>query len=64
MPAIALTAFARPEDRLKAQEVGFACHVSKPLEAAEFVSTVARVLSRGAVEEQLSATTPAAWSAS
>jgi CheY-like chemotaxis protein/anti-sigma regulatory factor (Ser/Thr protein kinase) len=44
MPAIALTAFARPEDRLKAQEVGFACHVSKPLEPAEFVSTVARVL--------------------
>jgi CheY-like chemotaxis protein len=48
LPAIALTAFALPEDCAKANEVGFACHVSKPVEPAEFILAVARALRESA----------------
>ena len=41
VPAIALTAFARSEDRLRALESGFRDHVSKPVEPAELVRAVA-----------------------
>ena len=32
IPAIALTAYARPEDRAKALAAGFRAHLSKPLD--------------------------------
>ena len=41
--AIALTAFARSEDRAQALAAGFLVHLSKPVEASELVTTVARV---------------------
>ncbi|MTW03914.1 PAS domain-containing protein [Duganella ginsengisoli] len=44
VPAIALTAFARSEDRLKALESGFRNHVSKPVEPAELISAIAHCL--------------------
>jgi len=40
-PAIALTAYARSEDRLKALRSGFQSHVAKPVEPAELVATIA-----------------------
>jgi PAS domain S-box-containing protein len=40
-PAIALTAYARAEDRMKAILAGFQMHVSKPVEAAELLTMVA-----------------------
>jgi PAS domain S-box-containing protein len=40
-PAVALTAFARREDRLRALQAGFQSHVSKPVEPAELVAVVA-----------------------
>ncbi|WP_426344807.1 ATP-binding protein [Pseudoduganella sp. R-32] len=43
LPAIALTAFARPEDRLTALESGFLDHVPKPIEPSELVATIERV---------------------
>jgi PAS domain S-box-containing protein len=43
VPAIALTAFARPEDRLKALEAGFSTHISKPVEPGELIAAVASV---------------------
>jgi PAS domain S-box-containing protein len=43
IPAIALTAFARAEDRRKALVVGFQMHMAKPVEAAEFLTVVASV---------------------
>jgi CheY-like chemotaxis protein len=46
LPAIALTAFARSEDRTRALRAGFLVHVSKPVEAAELVATVASVAGR------------------
>jgi PAS domain S-box-containing protein len=41
LPAIALTAFARSEDRTRAMLAGFQAHISKPVEPAELVATVA-----------------------
>ena len=46
VPAIALTAFARSEDRTRALRAGFRAHVAKPLDAAELVTTVASVMGR------------------
>jgi signal transduction histidine kinase/CheY-like chemotaxis protein len=46
VPAIALTAFARPEDRTRALRAGFLAHVAKPADPAELVATVASVLGR------------------
>ncbi|HVL35676.1 MAG TPA: ATP-binding protein, partial [Burkholderiales bacterium] len=46
IPAIALTAFARSEDRTRALRAGFLAHVAKPVEPAELVATVASVAGR------------------
>jgi CheY-like chemotaxis protein len=43
VPAIALTAFARPEDRTRALRAGFTVHVSKPVDPSELVAVVASV---------------------
>lgn len=40
IPAIALTAFARPEDRARAIEAGFQVHLTKPVGALELVNTI------------------------
>jgi PAS domain S-box-containing protein len=48
VPAIALTAFARSEDRLRALEAGFSAHISKPVEPSELIATVASVVGPGA----------------
>jgi signal transduction histidine kinase/ActR/RegA family two-component response regulator len=41
MVAIAITAHARPEDRVRAIEAGFAWHLQKPVEPVELVSVIA-----------------------
>ena len=46
LPAVALTAYARPEDRARALAVGFQVHVPKPVEPAELVEVVARLAGR------------------
>jgi CheY-like chemotaxis protein len=43
-PAVALTAYARPEDRLKAIEAGFDAYVAKPVNPHELISLVASLL--------------------
>jgi ATP-binding cassette subfamily B protein len=40
LPAIALTALARPEDRMRSLEAGFQQHVAKPVELAELVVVI------------------------
>jgi CheY-like chemotaxis protein len=40
-PAVALTAFGRPDDRQKALHAGYESHVSKPVTAYELVTVVA-----------------------
>jgi PAS domain S-box-containing protein len=44
LPAVALTAFARSEDRLRALEAGFSAHISKPVEPSELIATVASLV--------------------
>ena len=46
IPAIALTAYAGVEDRLRALSAGFQRHVSKPVEPAELVQVVANLAGR------------------
>ncbi len=43
LPAIALTAFARSEDRQRAMLAGFDIHIAKPVEPAELIAVVARL---------------------
>ena len=44
LPAIALTAYARSEDRLKALSAGYNMYISKPVEPAELALVVYRML--------------------
>jgi CheY-like chemotaxis protein len=46
IPAVALTAFARTEDRRKALQAGFQDHASKPMDPQELVTVVARLVGR------------------
>jgi len=46
VPAIALTAYARAEDRLRALAAGFQMHVPKPVEASELVMVIASLAKR------------------
>lgn len=43
IPAVALTAYARAEDRLRVLRSGYQMHISKPVELAELVAVVANV---------------------
>ncbi len=45
-PAIALTAYARSEDRRKAILSGFQMHIPKPVETAELITMVASLAGR------------------
>ncbi len=46
VPAVALTAYARPADRVKALEAGYQMHAVKPVEPAELVVIVASLAGR------------------
>ena len=44
IPAIAITAYARPEDRQRTLLAGFHLHLSKPIEAGELIASIAGLL--------------------
>lgn len=44
VPAIAVTAYARPEDRTSALRAGYQAHIAKPIEPSELVSAIARLV--------------------
>jgi PAS domain S-box-containing protein len=46
LPAVALTAYARSEDRTKAMLSGYQTHISKPVEPSELIATVASLAGR------------------
>ena len=46
VPAAALTAYARPEDRTHALHSGFEMHLAKPVDPAELVASVATLARR------------------
>jgi PAS domain S-box-containing protein len=49
VPAAALTAFARSEDRTKALQCGFEMHLAKPVDPGELVASVATLVRRNRV---------------
>ncbi len=46
IPAAALTAYARTEDRMRALRAGYQLHVSKPVQPAELVAVIASLVRR------------------
>ncbi|MDZ8054783.1 MAG: ATP-binding protein [Aulosira sp. ZfuVER01] len=47
VPAAALTAYARTEDRMRAIQEGYQLHLPKPIEPAELATVVASLVGRG-----------------
>ena len=45
IPAIAITAYARPEDRQRSLLAGYQMHLAKPIEASELIAGIASLLS-------------------
>jgi CheY-like chemotaxis protein len=46
IPAVALTAYARVQDRMRAILAGYSTHIAKPVEANELVTVVAGLAGR------------------
>jgi CheY-like chemotaxis protein len=46
IPAIALTAYARTQDRTAALLAGFQSHIAKPVEPAELIAVIANLAGR------------------
>ena len=46
VPAVALTAFARSEDRVRSIQAGFQAHLAKPVEPSELLTLVASLSGR------------------
>ena len=46
IPAAALTAYARAEDRMRALRAGFQIHLAKPIDPAELITTIAALAKR------------------
>jgi len=53
IPAIALTALARPEDHARALEAGFQRYVTKPLDPDELASVVCALVAEAAMSSSL-----------
>jgi CheY-like chemotaxis protein len=49
LPAAALTALARPEDRTRALLAGYQTHIAKPVDATELIAAVAALAGRTGV---------------
>jgi signal transduction histidine kinase/CheY-like chemotaxis protein len=49
LPAVALTAYARPEDLARVLRAGYQAHLSKPVQPRELLATVARLAHTGAL---------------
>jgi CheY-like chemotaxis protein len=45
MPAVAVSAYARPEDRIRAVAAGYDGYCAKPVDVSEFLHTVSTVIS-------------------
>lgn len=50
-PAIAVTAYASPQDRLRALQAGFQNHVAKPVEPAELAIVIASLTGRPHIQQ-------------
>jgi CheY-like chemotaxis protein len=46
LPALALTAFARAEDRKRSLVAGYQAHMAKPFDVGEFILVIANLIGR------------------
>ena len=46
-PAVALTGYAGPQDRIRLLSAGYQTHIAKPVDLMEIVNAVARLAGRG-----------------
>jgi signal transduction histidine kinase len=56
LPVVALTGFARAEDRIRILAAGFQAHVSKPLDPAELTGVIAGLVKASTPEDKKSST--------
>jgi CheY-like chemotaxis protein len=56
MPAVSLTAYARPEDRMRALAAGFDVHLPKPMSPGELVAALCDLLAQADARRRPSAT--------
>lgn len=47
VPALALTAFTRPDAQLRVFEAGYQAHIGKPVDPGHFIATCARLVTEG-----------------
>jgi CheY-like chemotaxis protein len=47
LPAVAVSAHAREEDRRRALEAGYDVHIAKPIDPAEFAGLIGRLVNAG-----------------
>ena len=52
LPAVALTAFGRAQDRIRALEAGFQTHVSKPAEPVELTIVIRSLIKKGLLPDE------------
>jgi PAS domain S-box-containing protein len=52
LPAVALTAFGRAQDRIRALEAGFQTHVSKPAEPVELTIVIRSLIKKGLLPDK------------
>ena len=57
IPAIALTAYAQPKDRVRALRAGFQTHLAKPVEPAELIRVIASLVNEN-VKQPVQTPTP------
>jgi DNA-binding response OmpR family regulator len=55
LPAIALTAFSRAEDRIRALEAGYNIHLSKPVDLRELVAAIGSLVPTSGVKARAGA---------
>ena len=55
VPALALTAFAQPQDRTRAMSCGYQSHMSKPFDSGELLNVVASLATRDSARPGASA---------
>ncbi|HKC89224.1 MAG TPA: response regulator, partial [Blastocatellia bacterium] len=52
LPAVALTAFGRAQDRIRALEAGFQTHVSKPAEPVELIIVIRSLIKKALPQDK------------
>jgi len=51
-PAVAVTGYSSPQDRLRALQAGYQNHIAKPVEAEELAIVIASLAGRTAVDRR------------